>query len=82
METICHSKHSNQIVSLLFTTVVRHGYEFQTIKQQLRLKGQRNGFGRSEFEYAIPTSDAEEMLRTMCDDRVLEKMRYGADLGD
>ena len=42
----------------------------------IALKGQRNGLGRSEFEYAIPTSDAEEMLRTMCDDRVLEKMRY------
>jgi adenylate cyclase len=42
----------------------------------IALKGQRNGLGRSEFEYAIPISDAEEMLRTMCDDRVLEKMRY------
>jgi len=42
----------------------------------IALKGQQNGFGRSEFEYAIPYSDAEEMLRTMCDDRVLEKMRY------
>jgi adenylate cyclase len=42
----------------------------------IALKGQRNGLGPSEFEYAIPTSDAEEMLRTMCDDRVLEKMRY------
>jgi adenylate cyclase len=42
----------------------------------IALKGQRNGLGRSEFEYAIPTADAEEMLRTMCDDRVLEKIRY------
>ena len=42
----------------------------------IALKGQRNGSGRSEFEYDIPISDAEEMLRTMCDDRVLEKMRY------
>ena len=42
----------------------------------IALKGQRNGFGRSEFEYAIQTSGAEEMLRKMCDDRVLEKMRY------
>ena len=42
----------------------------------IALKGQRNGLGRSEFEYAIPISDAEEMLRTMCDDRVLEKIRY------
>ena len=42
----------------------------------IALKGQRSGLGRSEFEYAIPISDAEEMLRTMCDDRVLEKIRY------
>ena len=42
----------------------------------IALKGQRSGLGRSEFEYAIPTSDAEEMLRTMCDDRLLEKVRY------
>lgn len=42
----------------------------------LALKGQQNGFGRSEFEYAIPTSDAEEILRTMCDDRILQKVRH------
>jgi len=42
----------------------------------IALKGQRNGLGRSEFEYAIPTSEAVEILRTMCDDRLLEKMRY------
>jgi adenylate cyclase len=42
----------------------------------IALKGQRNGLGRSEFEYAIRISDAEEMLRTMCDDRILEKVRY------
>ena len=42
----------------------------------IALKGQRDGLGRSEFEYAIPISDAEEMLRTMCDDRILEKVRH------
>ncbi|HWJ20498.1 MAG TPA: CYTH domain-containing protein [Geobacterales bacterium] len=42
----------------------------------IALKGQRSGLGRSEFEYAIPISDAEEMLRTMCDDRILEKVRH------
>jgi adenylate cyclase len=41
----------------------------------IALKGQQKGLGRSEFEYAIPISDAEEILRTMCDDRVLEKVR-------
>ena len=42
----------------------------------IALKGQQDGFGRPEFEYEIPMSDAEEILRTMCDDRVLEKTRY------
>ena len=41
----------------------------------IALKGEHKGFGRSEFEYTIPISDAEEILRTMCDDRVLEKVR-------
>jgi adenylate cyclase len=41
----------------------------------IALKGAHEGLGRSEFEYTIPISDAEEMLRTMCDDRVLEKVR-------
>ncbi|MCS3731509.1 CYTH domain-containing protein [Bradyrhizobium betae] len=49
----------------------------RVIKDQatIALKGAREGVGRSEFEYAIPTSDAEEILRTMCDDRVIEKVR-------
>jgi adenylate cyclase len=41
----------------------------------IALKGAHKGVGRSEFEYTIPNSDAEEILRTMCDDRVLEKVR-------
>jgi CYTH domain-containing protein len=42
----------------------------------LTVKGQHRGPARSEFEYPIPVSDAEEILRTMCDDRVLEKTRH------
>jgi adenylate cyclase len=41
----------------------------------IALKGVHRGAGRAEFEYTIPVSDAEEILRTMCDDRVLEKVR-------
>jgi CYTH domain-containing protein len=41
----------------------------------LTVKSEHTGSVRSEFEYAIPVADAEEMLRTMCDDRVLEKTR-------
>src|SRR5262249_54517144 len=31
---------------------------------------------RTEFEYAIPYSDAEEMMRTMCEGNVLDKVRH------
>src|ERR1700722_16936617 len=42
----------------------------------ITLKSRRIGPTRSEFEYAIPYSDAEEMLRTMCDGHVLDKVRH------
>lgn len=31
---------------------------------------------RQEFEYPIPLADAQQMLRTLCDDVVVEKTRY------
>ena len=42
----------------------------------LAIKGEHKGLGRSEFEYSIPISDAEEILSTMCDDHILEKVRH------
>ena len=45
-------------------------------KATIALKSRRIGPTRTEFEYAIPYSDAMEMLRTMCDGRVLEKVRH------
>ena len=42
----------------------------------ITLKGRRRGPTRTEFEYAIPYSDAEEILRTMCDGHVLDKVRH------
>src|SRR5215471_4784873 len=39
----------------------------------IALKSRRRGPVRTEFEYAIPYSDAEEILRTMCDRHVLHK---------
>lgn len=42
----------------------------------IAIKGEHKGLGRSEFEYSIPISDAEEILTTMCDDHVLEKVRH------
>ena len=47
----------------------------------LTVKGEHMRSVRTEFEYAIPVSDAEEMLLTMCDDRVLGKTRYYASHG-
>lgn len=44
-----------------------HGY--------LTIKGASVGIGRSEFEYAIPFADAQEMLDTLCDRPLIEKYR-------
>src|SRR6516164_9022105 len=42
----------------------------------ITVKSRRSGSMRTEFEYAIPYSDAVEILRPMCDGHVLEKIRY------
>jgi CYTH domain-containing protein len=42
----------------------------------IALKSRRHGLTRHEFEYVIPYSDAEEMLCTMCDGNVLDKVRH------
>src|SRR5215469_17484784 len=42
----------------------------------ITLKSRRRGSIRTEFEYAIPYSDAVEILRTMCDGHVLDKVRH------
>ena len=42
----------------------------------IALKGRRYGAIRSEFEYTIPLADAEDMMRVMCDGRILEKVRH------
>ena len=42
----------------------------------LTLKGPTEGITRSEFEYVIPVADAKEMLETMCDRPLIEKIRY------
>jgi len=45
-------------------------------KAFVTIKGKRNGIARPEFEYEIPTADAEEMLKTLCKRPLLEKTRY------
>ena len=41
----------------------------------IALKSRRSGLARTEFEYIIPHSDAEEML-LMCEGNVLDKVRH------
>lgn len=45
-------------------------------KAFLTLKGKSDGLSRSEFEYPIPVSDAEAMLREFCGKKAIEKKRY------
>lgn len=40
------------------------------------VKGRRQGITRSEYEYAIPVHDAEEMLRELCAKPLIEKVRH------
>lgn len=47
----------------------------------LAIKGPRIGVARTEFEYAIPLADAEELLRTRCENRMIEKMRHVVEAG-
>ncbi|MFO1118638.1 MAG: CYTH domain-containing protein [Rhodospirillales bacterium] len=42
----------------------------------LTLKQARSGFTRQEYEYDIPLYDAQEMLASMCDGRLIEKTRF------
>lgn len=41
----------------------------------LTVKGKAVGISRSEYEYTIPVSHAEEMLTTLCSNRIIEKTR-------
>lgn len=47
----------------------------------IALKSRRRGLTRTEFEYVIPLSDAEEMLRVMCDGNILDKVRHCVSFG-
>ncbi len=42
----------------------------------LTIKGATQGITRLEFEYPIPRQDAEDMLATLCDRPLIEKIRY------
>ena len=42
----------------------------------LTMKGKSSGISRGEWEYAIPLMDAEELLRDLCEQPLIEKKRY------
>ena len=42
----------------------------------LTIKSKTQGYTRSEFEYPIPLTDAEQMLTTLCSKPLIEKIRY------
>ena len=42
----------------------------------LTIKGPSVGISRAEFEYAIPLNDAVELLDTLCQKPLVEKVRY------
>ena len=42
----------------------------------LTIKGPARGITRSEFEYAIPLADAQEMLASLCSQPLIDKDRH------
>lgn len=68
-------------------TVMRQGYLSNNSKSSIRvriederanlnIKSSTPGTVRSEYEYVIPLSDAEELLAALCHDSIIEKIRY------
>jgi adenylate cyclase len=48
----------------------------------LTIKGIAVGATRAEYEYAIPLADGNEMLDTLAEKPLIEKMRYRIERGD
>ncbi|MES9968863.1 MAG: CYTH domain-containing protein [Candidatus Thiodiazotropha sp.] len=49
---------------------------------RLTIKGRSKGISRSEYEYPIPTQDAEEILDNHVAGALIEKVRYQVRCGD
>lgn len=49
-------------------------------KAYLAVKGMKSGAARAEYEYEIPVSHAQEMLK-LCEGPIIDKMRYLLDWG-
>jgi len=48
-------------------------------KAFLTIKGKSSGISRMEFEYAIPVEDARVLLAELCEQPVIDKIRYKVD---
>src|SRR5262245_40311836 len=51
-------------------------------KAVITVKGISRGSTRSEYEYEIPTADANEILDHLCEKPLIEKTRYRIPIGD
>jgi adenylate cyclase len=60
------------------STVKERTVRIRTIDDEafLTIKGVSVGMTRSEYEYAIPVADANEMLDDLCEKPIIEKTRY------
>jgi CYTH domain-containing protein len=74
-------------------TVYRQGYILASQERTVRIriagdkafitiKGSAIGIGRAEYEYSIPVTDATEMLDTLCDRPLIEKVRHRIPIDD
>jgi adenylate cyclase len=73
-------------------TAYRQGY-LSTVKERtvrvrtvgekgfLTIKGITTGVTRAEFEYEVPTADADAMLDALCERPLIEKNRYRIERG-
>ena len=68
------SRMKQAYISTTDNTAVRIRVSGQTAL--LTLKGENNGAMRSEFEYAIPVADADEIIHELCSGPVIDKTRY------
>lgn len=50
-------------------------------RAMLNIKSATLGIRRDEYEYMIPVADAEQMLASLCQGHVIEKVRYLVPLG-
>jgi adenylate cyclase len=48
----------------------------------LNLKAKRSGMTRLEYEYSIPSGEANEILDELCDGPLIEKYRHEVAVGD